>query len=74
MEVMKFIDIGAKKYEYEALKDNRWAKDAYINLGEQMQILLKIADKTSKEYLMQLGVVHYLIRNLEMYLTLVKVS
>jgi len=74
MEILKFIDIGVKKYEYDKLKDNRWARGVYIELGEQMQLLLKIEDKDSKEYLMQLGVVHYLIRNLEAYLTLVKVG
>jgi hypothetical protein len=74
VEVLNHIDIGIKKYEYDKLKDNRWARGVYIELGEQMKILIGIADKGSKEYLMQLGVVHYLIRNLEAYLTLVKVS
>jgi hypothetical protein len=74
VEVLKFIDIGTKKYEYDNLKDNRWARGTYIDLGEQMQLLLKIEDKGSKAYTMQLGVVHYLIRNLELYLTLVKVN
>ena len=74
MEILKFIDIGVKKYEYDKLKDNRWARGVYIELGEQMTILIGIKDKESKEYLMQLGVVHYLIKNLEAYLTLVKVG
>ena len=74
MEIPSFIDVGSKKYEYQSLANNRWARSTYLELGEQVKLLTAIQDKESKEYYMQLGVVCYLIRTLESYLTLVRVS
>lgn len=73
MDIPQYLNLGIKKYLWSDVENHRWARAIYIELAEQMQALIAITDKSDISYQQQLGVVLYLAKKLDAYLTLKKV-
>lgn len=78
MDIPPYLDLGSKKYTWEEVKDHKWAKGAYMELADQAKILSCMLGneelKVTPDYLKQIGVVEYLMKKLNGYLTLKKVD
>jgi hypothetical protein len=75
MDIPQYLDLKSRKFLWDEVKDHRWAKGVYLELGEQMVVLNKIPEtkREMPENYKQIGVVEYLANQLAGYLTLKKV-